>query len=133
MYHIANNNTRALLICNYESMTKVMRSKQTKVRHGGGQSTILMDVMATWVEVRHGVRREAAGFQLSPLTGHRSSPELLVQILKLLSWAKRRKHLETFNFAIARGRKDFKNDMKYRELRQILECFYESPGNPVLW
>lgn len=88
-------------MCNYESMTKVVRSKQTKVRHGGGYRTILMDVMVTWAEVRRGVRREAAGAQLSPLSGHRSSPELLAQILKLLLWAERRKHLETFSFAIA--------------------------------
>lgn len=41
MYYSANNNLEAPLVCNYQSMTEVMGTKHTNMRHGGviGQCT----------------------------------------------------------------------------------------------
>lgn len=70
-YYSANNNTRALLMYNYQSMTEVMGNKHMKVRHSGGHRKIQTDTkakssMAARMALRRGVRREATGAQLSP-------------------------------------------------------------------
>lgn len=51
MYYSANNDLEAPLVCNYQSMTEVMGTKHTTVRHGGviGQCTWMSKPGIPWL------------------------------------------------------------------------------------